>query len=120
MLKEISKNKSKNSPASTALRSPQPLTQSLSDVSGVKLMSGGWVGETETKELNFYDIGLETGTDKVQGQKNLHLCLKEGKMCNEPKHVREEASLLVTFISHPVPAKTRKLLTQRCRAISVS
>mmetsp|Transcript_10244 Transcript_10244/g.16929 ORF Transcript_10244/g.16929 Transcript_10244/m.16929 type:complete len:377 (+) Transcript_10244:131-1261(+) len=90
VLKEISKNKSKNSPASTALRPPQPLTQSLSDVSGVKLVSGGWVGETETKELNFYDIGLETGTDKVQGQKNLHLCLKEGKMCNEPKHVREE------------------------------
>ncbi len=88
MLKEISKNKSNTSPASTALRPPQPQTQSLSDMSGVKLVSRG--EESEKKELNFYDIGLETGTDKVQGQKNLHLCLKEGTMCNEPKHVREE------------------------------
>lgn len=84
---------------------PQPLTQSLSDVSGVKLVSGGWVGETETKELNFYDIGLETGTDKVQGQKNLHLCLKEGKMCNEPKHVREECQPFGHFYHTPCTSK---------------
>ena len=32
-------------------------------MSGVKLVSRG--EESEKKELNFYDIGLETGTDKV-------------------------------------------------------
>lgn len=74
---EISKQESNTAPASTtsnsALRPPQP-AQTEED--------------PQEKELNFYDIGLRTGTDKVQGQKNLHLCLKEGLMCNEPKHVK--------------------------------
>ncbi len=41
-------------------------------------------------KLSFLDLGLKTGTDKVQGQKNFPLCLKDGKMCNQAKHVREE------------------------------
>ena len=74
MLKdEISKQESNTAPAYTtsinsALRPPQPILTEE---------------DSEEKELNFYEIGLMTGTDKVQGQKNLHLCLKEGKMCNE-------------------------------------
>ena len=78
-------------------------------MSGVKLVSRG--EESEKKELNFYDIGLETGTDKVQGQKNLHLCLKEGTMCNEPKHVREECQPFGHF-SAPSPATRQPMYRQ--------
>ena len=41
-------------------------------------------------ELNFFDIGITTGTDKVLGEKNLPLCLKDDKACGQPQQVRDE------------------------------
>ena len=41
-------------------------------------------------ELNFFDIGITTGTDKVLGEKNLPLCLKDDKACGQPQQVIDE------------------------------
>lgn len=91
VLKEISKSKngSNNAPATTALRPQPPQTQELQGTPVLELVPGGG-DETAEKGLSFFDLGLKTGTDKVLGQKNFPLCLKEGKMCNEVKNVREE------------------------------
>jgi len=90
VLKEISKSKSGSYNASatttTALR-PQPTQKSLPGASIVELVPAG--DEAAKKELSFFDLGLKTGTDKVLGQKNLPLCLKEGKGCSQDA-VREE------------------------------
>jgi hypothetical protein len=45
---------------------------------------------TPTAEKSFLEIGLRTGTDKVEAVKQLDRCLKDDNVCVRPSCVREE------------------------------
>ena len=43
----------------------------------------------QPEEKSFLEIGLQTGTDKVEAVKHLERCLKEDNFCVRPSCVRE-------------------------------
>ena len=47
-------------------------------------------GLATTKEKNFYEIGLQRGTDKVAGKHRLNGCLQDPESCTRKGCVREE------------------------------
>ena len=54
---------------------------------------------SKDKELSFFDIGISTGTDKVLGEKNLPLCLKDDKDCGQPQMIKDECKYNFDFVS---------------------
>jgi hypothetical protein len=55
------------------------------------------VANVSSKEKNFYELALKTGTDKVLGAKNLESCLKDESACGQPTHVKEECEYITHF-----------------------
>ena len=89
VIQEISKNNSPNPPPTALRLQTQPqTTASLSAPTALE-------ESKEDEELSFLDIGLATGTDKVLGERNLALCLKDGKTACVTNAEREECKWMI-------------------------
>jgi len=84
----------KNAKNDNKIHNPPPVAKASlrSEPEPVQLYAPAKAKEKEGRkgELNFFDIGITTGTDKVLGEKNLPLCLKDDKACGQPQQVRDE------------------------------
>jgi len=82
----------KNAKNNNKIQKPPPVAKASlrSEPEPVQLYTPAKEKEERKGELNFFDIGITTGTDKVLGEKNLPLCLKDDKACGQPQQVRDE------------------------------